>query len=185
MQCYNATANGYDELHGEEQNAKYNSVLEKVNVTDGVVLDVGCGSGLFFKMVAAQANILVGVDLSVKLLEKAKEQARNFENVFVLQADADHLPFKNGMFDYVFAFTTLQNMPNPSDTLVEIKRAVKSTGRVVVTALKKALSLPKFIYLLEAAGFVVVCFIDSEALRCYVSVLVENTCTSAMSPLSA
>ena len=65
--------------------------------------------------------MVVGVDISRKLLLKAKEQARAFPNVFVLQADADHLPFKDGFFDDVFAFTVLQNMPNPNETLSELK----------------------------------------------------------------
>ena len=78
--------------------------LENVDVAGKAVLDVGCGSGLFFKEVAAQAEMVVGVDVSHKLLLKAKKNAKVFQNTFVLQADADHLPFKNGFFDAVFCF---------------------------------------------------------------------------------
>ena len=58
-----------------------------------------------------------------------------------MQADADHLPFKEEFFDVVFAFTVLQNMPKPSETLDELKRVAKVGGRVVVTGLKKAFPL--------------------------------------------
>ena len=111
----------YDERYAKEQKAKYMAALENVAVAGEVVLDVGCGSGLFFREVAAQAKMVVGVDISRKLLLKAKHQADAFGNVFVLQADADHLPFKDGFFDVVFAFTVLQNMPKPSATLKELK----------------------------------------------------------------
>ncbi len=52
--------------------------LENLNVKGCAVLDVGCGSGLFFSQVAAQASLVVGVDISRKLLLKAKERAGCF-----------------------------------------------------------------------------------------------------------
>ena len=88
----------YNERYAEEQKAKYRVALENVDVADCAVLDVGCGSGLFFSYVAAKAKVLVGVDISRKLLLKAKEQAHAFQNVLVLQADADHLPFREAVF---------------------------------------------------------------------------------------
>ena len=74
----------------------------------------------------AQASLVVGVDVSRKLLLKAKEQARALQNVFILRADADHLPFRNDFFEGVFAFTILQNRPKPSETLGESKIVEKA-----------------------------------------------------------
>src|SRR5208337_3325262 len=90
MQRYDLTAEMYNERYSEEQKAKYRAALENVNVADCAVLDVGCGSGLFFSKVAAKANVVVGFDISRKLLLKAKEEANRFQNVLVLLADADH-----------------------------------------------------------------------------------------------
>ncbi len=171
MQRYDLTAEMYEERYAKEQEAKYGAALENVNVADCAVLDVGCGSGLFFSHVAAKANVLVGVDVSRKLLLKAKEQAHAFQNVLVLQADADHLPFREAFFDVGFAFTVLQNMPEPSETLNELKRVAKLSGKVVVTGLKKAFSLSAFMDVLESSGLKMVSFVDNEDLKCYVAVL--------------
>ncbi len=65
MLRYNVTADSYDEQYTDEQRRKYTKALEKVEVTNNAVLDVGCGSGLFFKEVEAQAEIVVGVDVSI------------------------------------------------------------------------------------------------------------------------
>ena len=65
MQRYDLTAQMYDERYAEEQETKYRVSLENLNVTGCVVLDVGCGSGLFFSHVAAQASMVVGVDISL------------------------------------------------------------------------------------------------------------------------
>ena len=117
------------------------------------------------------AQTVVGVDVSRKLLLKAKEQANASQNVFLVQADADHLPFSDDFFDPVFAFTVLQNMPEPSATLNELKRVAKCDGRVVVTGLKKAFSLGAFMDVLEGSGLRAVSFVDDESLNCYVAVL--------------
>ena len=171
MQRYDLTAEMYDERYSEEQMRKYKKALENVSVEGKAVLDVGCGSGLFFKEVATQADIVASIDISRKLLLKAKEQAKSLDNVFVLQADADHLPFRDGFFGAVFAFTVLQNMPKPPKTLNELKRVVKGDGRVLVTGLKKAFPLTAFMDVLDGSGLKLVSFVDDEAVNCYVAVL--------------
>jgi ubiquinone/menaquinone biosynthesis C-methylase UbiE len=174
MQRYDLTAGIYEERYAEEQRAKYRAALENVNVAGGVVLDVGCGTGLFFSQVAAQVSMIVGVDISRKLLLKAKDEAKKLSNVLVLQADADSLPFREGFFDAVFAFTVLQNMPNPLKTLGELKMVSKLGGSVVVTGLKKAFPLDRFMNVLDGTSMRVASFVDIEDLKCYVAVLVAQ-----------
>ena len=171
MQSYDVTAEMYEERYGDEQQRKYKKALEKINISGKALLDVGCGSGLFFREVSKDAMMVVGVDISPKLLLKAKEQASAFSNTFVLHADADHLPFKKGCFDDVFAFTVLQNMPNPDETLSELKMVMKGEGKVVVTGLKKAFPLEKFMDVLENSGLQVIVFVDDEVVKCYIAVL--------------
>ncbi len=171
MRRYDATADIYDERYATEQRAKYQKALESVNVADAAVLDVGCGSGLFFNEATCTAELMVGVDISRSLLLKAKLQSKSFANVFLVQADADYLPFKDGFFNFVFAFTVIQNLPKPAVTLEEFGRVTKRDGRVVVTGLKKAFGLHKFMDLLETSGMEIVSVIDEEAINCFVAVL--------------
>ena len=107
-------------------------------------------------------SMVVGVDISRKLLLKANEEAKKSGNVFVLLADADHLPFYKGFFDAVFAFTVLQNMPKPAETLIELKRVAKPNGNVVVTGLKKAFPLKTFLDVLEGTSLRLTSFVDRE-----------------------
>ncbi len=171
MQRYDLTAEMYEERYAEEQKAKYKEALKNVDVAGCAVLDVGCGSGLFFRGATAQSGIVVGVDISRKLLLKAKEQAKSLENVSVLQADADHLPFKDAFFDVAFAFTVLQNMPKPAVTLRELIRVAIPGSKIVVTGLKKAFPLTVFIDTLEGSGLKIISFVDNEDLKCYVATL--------------
>ncbi len=171
MQRYDLTSEMYEERYGDEQKAKYRAALENVNVSGCSILDVGCGSGLFFSHVASQAEMVIGVDISRKLLRKAKMKADETGNAFVLQADADHLPFPDVFFDFVFSFTVLQNMPKPAQTLNELKRASKIGGRIIVSGLKKAFSLNAFMDFLEGTDLKLISFVDKEYLNCYVAAL--------------
>ncbi len=171
MHRYDVTAKMYNERYEKEQKAKYHKALENVNDAGSVLLDVGCGSGLLFSEVAAHADLVVGVDISRKLLLKAKAQARDLPNAFVLQADADNLPFRQVFFGVVFAFTVLQNKPKPAETLKELKRVVSTCGMVVVTGLKKSFSLNIFMDLLDESGLRLVSFVDDASINCYIAVL--------------
>jgi ubiquinone/menaquinone biosynthesis C-methylase UbiE len=175
MHRYDLTARMYEERYAEEQAAKYQAALKHLTIAcHSSVLDVGCGTGLLFSHVAAEAQTVVGADISRLLLLQAKKRTRDFRNVHLVQADADHLPFKRRHFNMVFAFTVLQNMPKPSETLSEIKRNAKQDAAVVVTGLKKAFSLEAFRALLENAGFQVVALEDADALKCHVAVAVRS-----------
>ncbi len=170
IQQYDASSEMYEGLYKEEQQAKYSKALENISLDGCVILDVGCGSGLFFEKAAGKAEMVVGIDISHKLLLKAKEQTKNYSNTHVLLADADHLPFKKASFELVFSFTVLQNMPNPKETLLEISRVTKSEGKIVVSGLKKAFALTAFLDLFEDTCLSLVNVIDDDALKCYLFV---------------
>jgi ubiquinone/menaquinone biosynthesis C-methylase UbiE len=175
MQRYNLTADIYDRRYAEEQEAKYKEALEDLEIANhNVVLDVGCGTGLLFRHVAPKTEMVVGVDISRNLLLHARERAKEHLKVHIVQADADHLPFRNMVFSMIFAFTVLQNMPEPLETLQEIERTGKRDAFIVVTGLKKAFSLVSFGDLLDQAGLLVVSFRDADVLKCYVAVSVQK-----------
>jgi len=171
MRRYDLAARLDDVRYAEEQEAMYKVALDDLIVTrNSVVLDVGCGTGLLFSHVAAEAELVVGVDVSKQLLFQAKKRAGKFRGVHLVQADADHLPLRGACFSVVFAFTVLQNMPKPSETLIEIRRTAKRDASVVVTGLKKVFSLEAFGELLQEAGLHVVSLNDDDALKCYVAI---------------
>jgi len=169
MHAYDVTADIYDERYSEEQHRKYCKVLESVDFVNATILDAGCGSGKFLSEVAGKAKVMVGVDVSRKLLFRAKNYAA--KNVHIVQADADHLPFQDGTFNLAFSFTVLQNMPKPANTLQEIKRATTKGGKIAVTGLKKAFPQTTFHDLIEASGMQTTSFADEEEINCYIAVL--------------
>jgi len=172
MRRYDASSRSYDLLYGEEQFTKFDRALKSLTLrSDSVILDAGCGSGLLFSRIASEAKIVVGLDISRNLLLSAKARKKDHENVDLVRADIDNMPFSKGVFSAVFAFTVLQNMPRPIETLRSISHAASHDAVVVVTGLKKYFSLENFSGLLKRAEFSLVSLIDDDSLKCYVAVL--------------
>ena len=175
MRRYDLTARMYEMRYAEEQQIKYRAALESMNITyKSSVLDVGCGSGLLFSHIASKVHTVVGVDISNKLLLQAKEHIHDFRNIHLVQADADHLPFRKNHFSYVFAFTVLQNLPKPMKTLIEIKRNARHNAIIVITGLKKTFPLKPFKELLGNAGLQVFSLKDDTELKCYIALTINR-----------
>lgn len=72
---YDTTAQFYDRRYGEIQRGKYDVVL--ANIPYAVrVLDIGCGTGMLLGPIQGKAKLVVGVDMSVKMLRAAKKEHR-------------------------------------------------------------------------------------------------------------
>jgi ubiquinone/menaquinone biosynthesis C-methylase UbiE len=137
---YNSLANGYDELHGEEQINKLELIGKEIHTDPKlkdfikpsyVLLDVGCGTGIstaFFK-----AKERFGIDPSVKLIEIAKVNNPYCE--FKVEP-AENISFKNKKFDIVLSLTAIQNFTDLDKGLDEIKRVGKKYH--ILTFLKKS-----------------------------------------------
>ncbi|MCJ7609032.1 methyltransferase domain-containing protein [Candidatus Bathyarchaeota archaeon] len=135
MNFYSVTASSYEELYGTEQQLKYDLVLKALGVESlGRVVDIGCGTGAFLRRISSVSTFLVGVDLSLGMLKRAKESGGS--SIHFLRCDADFLPIRDDVFDYAFSFTVLQNLPSPSSTLLEILRTIHPEwGKAVITVL--------------------------------------------------
>ena len=100
----------------------------------GRILEVGVGTGLSLPGYSA-ANRLVGVDLSVPMLRKAKVRVAehrlgNIDGLAVM--DAQHLGFAEAAFDVVVAQYVITAVPDPEATLDEFARVTKPGGEIVL-----------------------------------------------------
>lgn len=84
----------------------YNRCLEEF--TKGApllsVLDIGCGSGVQSAYLAPYAKEVIGVDLSERLIEIAKERCKAYPHAQFQIADACKLPFPDQSFDFIISY---------------------------------------------------------------------------------
>jgi SAM-dependent methyltransferase len=94
-----------------------------------VLLDAGCGSGLFTHMASSTGAQVTAVDAAPGLLEVARE--RN-PSISFLEEDLEAMPFAAESFDVVAGFNSFQYAGNFSNALNEAKRVVKTGGKIVI-----------------------------------------------------
>ena len=131
MNYYDEIAQGYEELHKEEQEKKISAVKDWLNPgKNEKLLDVGCGTGLTTRAWQCKRY---GIDPSEKLLEKARLNDK--EGEYRLAA-AENIPYPDNFFDIVISITAVQNFNDIKKGLSEIKRVGKE--KFVLSFLKKS-----------------------------------------------
>jgi ubiquinone/menaquinone biosynthesis C-methylase UbiE len=100
------------------------------------ILDLACGTGAVTQELinaGVSHRILTGVDISAEMLAVARKKAEHtgYAAEFI-EADAAHLPFPDGRFDLAFCQQALQFFPDRVRALVELRRVLKSGGRVAM-----------------------------------------------------
>ncbi|MEE8390914.1 MAG: methyltransferase domain-containing protein [Anaerolineae bacterium] len=96
------------------------------------VLEVGVGTGKNIPYYSPGAHV-TGVDLSEKMLARARRKAERLESpVTLVQMDVQTLDFPDDAFDNAIATCVFCSVPDPILGLQEIARVVKPGGRVVL-----------------------------------------------------
>jgi SAM-dependent methyltransferase len=89
------------------------------------VLDVGCGDGLFFRMVWPEIQNAVALDFEPGPGKLAKSSGRYRE---VVISPAQNLPFASDSFGSIFANCSLEHMDNVQVVFGEIWRCLRPQG---------------------------------------------------------
>jgi ubiquinone/menaquinone biosynthesis C-methylase UbiE len=100
------------------------------------ILDVGCGTGDFLRLLAplVSPGKAVGLDLSETMIAEAVQRsAENLDNLSFRVGSALELPFKVGTFDRILATQVLLHIPDPWRALAEMKRVLAPSGLICVT----------------------------------------------------
>ncbi len=133
VEWYDKLSDSYEELYAREQYPKYQLALDLVSGRRfDLVLDGACGTGMFLDRVRAGCDLAVGVDLSRRMLEKARARL-GIGNVGLIQADCSALPLREKVADRVFAISLVDANNEPGTELSELARAAKADGRLIVT----------------------------------------------------
>lgn len=96
------------------------------------MLDAGCGAGRFLDASSSADAEVVGIDIS-SAIDAAKDNLKGRANVHFVQASIYDLPFKKGIFDFVYCIGVIQHTPDPDKSLRSIAEMVGPDGEIAVT----------------------------------------------------
>ena len=100
------------------------------------LLELGCGPGFYVCRLAAEYPALrtTGVDLSVRLIERAQGRAaaRQLSNCSFEHADAHSLPYPSGSVDCIVVSRLFLIVPDKEGIVREIFRVLRPDGRCFI-----------------------------------------------------
>ncbi|MEG9861267.1 MAG: class I SAM-dependent methyltransferase [Parvularculales bacterium] len=104
-----------------------------VPLAEGLVLEVGIGSGLNLPFYdAARINRVIGLDPSGELRAMAKKRAEELSfDVEFIGLPGEEIPLENDSVDTVMLTYTLCTIPEPEKALDQMRRVLKPGGRLV------------------------------------------------------
>lgn len=113
---------------------------------DGIVLDMGCGTGRCSIPLAQTGRHVIATDLSVGMLRKAiaKASKSGVGNITYFLADAEDLPLKSGSFSTVISFGMLHHVTDPVATIEGVEKLLRPGGAFY--ALENNASRLRFIF---------------------------------------
>jgi ubiquinone/menaquinone biosynthesis C-methylase UbiE len=95
------------------------------------VLDLGCGAGRFVRALQGHGAHPIGVEIAEAALHRARANAPNTD--LRLAEPDEPLPLEDSSVDLVWCSEVLEHVADTAHTLSEIRRVLRTGGRLLVT----------------------------------------------------
>lgn len=99
-----------------------------------IILDAGCGTGVFTLDILLSGSQVVGLDISLPMLIQAVKKLKGLPFQMIL-ADILNLPFPENSFDKVISVTALEFIEDVKGAVEELFRVTQKGGSIVVATL--------------------------------------------------
>ena len=106
-----------------------NFVLENCPIKKGEkILDMGIGTGRFASLLAKKGASIEGIDISEKMIKKAKKKLKEQPANFTVADAGEHIPFGDNSFDYIICIRVLKYIVSWKRTIKEVARVLNRDG---------------------------------------------------------
>lgn len=98
------------------------------------ILDAGCGTGVFTLDMLSEGAHIVGLELSLPMLSRARKKTDGHP-FHLVQGDMRNLPFADNTFDKSISVTAIEFIKDARRAVGELFRVTEPGGRIVVATL--------------------------------------------------
>jgi ubiquinone/menaquinone biosynthesis C-methylase UbiE len=95
------------------------------NIRNKRILDLGCGSGIYAKLLKSRGAQVYGIDISSKMIDIARA---NVKGADFRVGSVYNLPYKTGYFDVVVSAFVVEHFTELDAAFKEIRRVLKKNG---------------------------------------------------------
>ncbi|NCC24836.1 MAG: methyltransferase domain-containing protein [Deltaproteobacteria bacterium] len=96
------------------------------------LVDLGCGPGTILKRLTGHCPLLIGVDSSPRMLERAGQVLGSHPGVSLRIGDLEHLPLRDGEVGCAVMSLVLHHLDDPLTVIREVARVMAEGGRFVL-----------------------------------------------------
>jgi ubiquinone/menaquinone biosynthesis C-methylase UbiE len=137
---YDTIADVYDHHYDQRRGKCYYSHLSRYVLDalpqNGKLLDIGCGTGLFVERYIENGRCAVGLDISQKMIERARRRCRECDYTV---GTGEKIPFYDNTFDAISSLLVFSYVRDPEAMLSEAYRVLKPGGAIAICTLGKKL----------------------------------------------
>jgi SAM-dependent methyltransferase len=109
----------------------FSGLIPFAELKDKDVLEIGCGTGVHARLLAAAGARLSAVDLTPTAVELTQRRlALASLTADVREADAESLPFADASFDFVWSWGVIHHSEHTDRVIAEIARVLRPGGRL-------------------------------------------------------
>ena len=127
--------NGYMSIRSQEMN--YNNCIEEplmlklIENTEGKdILDIGCGSGELSSILAKTANSVLGIDISQKMLNTAREKNIS-NNIRYQELSMENIGSLSEKFDIAVSSLAFHYVENFEKLILDISKLLRKRGSLI------------------------------------------------------
>jgi ubiquinone/menaquinone biosynthesis C-methylase UbiE len=96
------------------------------------VLEVGCGTGYWLRVLREQAGFVVGIDLSTNMLQHARSAT---PDALLVRGRAEALPYQSQCFDRLLCLNAFHHFAEKAKFLTETRRVLRHYGGLMIVGL--------------------------------------------------
>ncbi len=126
-------------LRAKLYRVRYDTVYEMIRFLppNMIILDAGCGDGVFLSKSFKSNKNIIGLDLSMKSLRQFKThiEANSAQQKYVplINGDIESLPIRCNCLDTIVCIETIEHLIDVEKALKEFRRVLKPEGNLIVT----------------------------------------------------
>ena len=133
-------SNAYSSVHQSSPNSdiriKLLQTIVSQHLGEGLISDIGCGSGYISSAVADNRHQVMAIDISAESIRRLHALR---SSLYVAVMDANNLGIRGDILDNAIVLDLLEHLQNEDRCIKEVYRTLKKNGKLIlnVPAIRK------------------------------------------------